>query len=383
VRIALGIVRLFPEGGLQRDCMQLARILGECGHDVHIFAARRDGLLNPALRISVLPSQGLTNHMTDSRFATAFLTATRGQFDRVVGFNKLLGLDVLYCADPPFVSRPRGMLLRALPRHRVQVRLESASFAPQARTRIIALTPQLVESYTAHWRTPPERFMVLPPGIDPVRRQPHLRDAPNREVARAALDLPPERRVWLWIGVQPYQKGLDRVIAALEHEPQTLLLTAGVGARSNDARLALALASRIGAADRIRFLGHREDVAALMAAADVLVHPARQETTGQVVLEAVVNGLPAVVSDICGFAEHVRVANAGIVLPGPFAQGDLVRALMRVRDPQAAAAFSRNGIVYGGDPALFSGLSVAADFIASATSCTRLPETARERALVN
>jgi UDP-glucose:(heptosyl)LPS alpha-1,3-glucosyltransferase len=301
--------------------------------------------------------------MTDWQFAGAFNAAVRGQFDRVVGFNKLLGLDVLYCADPPFVTRARGRLLRMLPRHRVQIRLEAASFAPESNTQIIVLTPQLADNYGVSWKTPRDRFTVLPPGINPDRRQPHLRDPQNRQVARAALDISPDRRVWLWIGVQPHKKGLDRVIAALEHEPETLLLTAGVGARSNDARQALALASRVGAADRLRFLSHREDVAALMAAADVLVHPARQETTGQVVLEAVVNGLPAVVSAICGFAEHVREAEAGIVLSEPFVQGDLVRALTRLRDPKLSADNSRNGIAYGNDPKLFSGLSIAADLI--------------------
>ena len=362
MRIAFGIVRLFPEGGLQRDCMQLARILLDRGHEVRIFTSRRDGFLNPALEISVLPSRGLTNHMTDWKFAGAFHSAAHGHFDRVVGFNKLLGLDVLYCADPPFVTRTRGPL-RALPRHRVQVRLEAASFAPESHTQIIVLAPQLADTYAQSWNTPPERFTILPPGINPDRRQPHLREPQNRQVARAALDISPDRRVWLWIGVQPYKKGLDRVVAALEHEPQTLLLTAGVGARSNDARRALALASRVGAADRIRFLSHREDVAALMAAADVLVHPARQETTGQVVLEAVVNGLPAIVSEICGFAEHVRAADAGIVLSEPFAHGDLVRALTRLRDPNVSDSYSRNGIAYGSNPKLFSGLSTAADLI--------------------
>jgi UDP-glucose:(heptosyl)LPS alpha-1,3-glucosyltransferase len=301
--------------------------------------------------------------MTDWRFAGAFHSATHGHFDRVVGFNKLLGLDVLYCADPPFVARARGMLRRALPRHRVQVRLEAASFAPESNTKIIVLTPQLADLYARSWNTPPDRFTILPPGINPDRRQPHLRDSHNRQVARAALDISPDRRVWLWIGVQPHKKGLDRVIAALELEPHTLLLTAGVGARSDDARGALALASRVGAADRIRFLGHREDVAALMAAADLLVHPARQETTGQVVLEAVVNGLPAIVSEICGFAEHVRAADAGIVLAEPFAQGDLVRALARLRDARISEDYSRNGIAYGSNPDLFSGLSTAANLI--------------------
>ena len=42
----------------------------------------------------------------------------------------------------------------------------------------------------------------------------------------------------------------------------------------------------VGVRDRMRLLGVREDIPELMAAADLLVHPARTETTGTVILEA-------------------------------------------------------------------------------------------------
>ena len=64
----------------------------------------------------------------------------------------------------------------------------------------------------------------------------------------------------------------------------------------------------LGLADRISFLGHREDIPELMAAADLLVHPARHDTTGTVILEAVVNGLPVITTSTCGYAHHVEAA---------------------------------------------------------------------------
>jgi UDP-glucose:(heptosyl)LPS alpha-1,3-glucosyltransferase len=80
-------------------------------------------------------------------------------------------------------------------------------------------------------------------------------------------------------------------------------------------------------------------------------------------LEAIVNGLPAVVTGLCGFAEHVARSGAGIVLPEPFTQADLDAALVRLRDAAVADTMSRAGIDYGQQTAPVSGLEQAADII--------------------
>ena len=55
---------------------------------------------------------------------------------------------------------------------------------------------------------------------------------------------------------------------------------------------------------RITFLGYRTDVPALLAAADLLVHPARYEAYGLAVHEAICSGVPAIVSSAAGVAER-------------------------------------------------------------------------------
>src|SRR4051794_37641937 len=98
MRIALGIVKLFPEGGLQRDCIRLAHILVARGHDVTLFTTEKTGPVNlPACAVVLLPVRAYTNHAIDLAFAKKFEIATANKFDRVVGFNKLFGLDFYYC----------------------------------------------------------------------------------------------------------------------------------------------------------------------------------------------------------------------------------------------------------------------------------------------
>ena len=71
----------------------------------------------------------------------------------------------------------------------------------------------------------------------------------------------------------------------LQSAPNTTLLVAGIAPDSKEAIQAGRLLARKALTD-VRFLGFREDIPELMAAADVLVHPSRLDVTGQVILEA-------------------------------------------------------------------------------------------------
>jgi UDP-glucose:(heptosyl)LPS alpha-1,3-glucosyltransferase len=100
-----------------------------------------------------------------------------------------------------------------------------------------------------------------------------------------------------------------------------------------------------------------------MAAADLLVHPARVEAGGIVIVEAIVNGLPTIATALCGFSSHIRRADAGIVIPEPFTGHALIDALRRGTDRQARARWSANGVSYGADPELYAGIDRALEAI--------------------
>ena len=111
------------------------------------------------------------------------------------------------------------------------------------------------------------------------------------------------------------------------------------------------------------FLGPRDDVPDLLLAADLLVHPARRENTGQAILEAVVAGLPVLTTAACGYAPHVLAAGAGVVLPVPFEQAAMnLSAIDMLTSPQRTA-WAANGVAYGRSHDLFSGLDRATELI--------------------
>jgi UDP-glucose:(heptosyl)LPS alpha-1,3-glucosyltransferase len=85
--------------------------------------------------------------------------------------------------------------------------------------------------------------------------------------------------------------------------------------------------------------------------------------TGAVILEAIVNGLPVVATDICGFSVHIDRSKAGEVLHGSFSAPSYVAALKRIIG--ASEAMSEAGMAYGRDPWLASGIGQVCDWIES------------------
>lgn len=365
MRVALAIVSLFAAGGLQRDCMAIARLLGAQGHEVTIFTSQVTGDVGGDLRVEVLPVRAWTSHGRNSGFSREIARRLAGGFDRIVGFDRLEGLDLLYCADPPAAERYASGLSRLLPRGRKLMALERACFAREAGTKLMLLSQPQVDAYRRAWDTQADRIALLSPTIDAARRKPQLRTDGTRQWLREEMGIGATGSLWLSVGSQLRVKGMDRTMQALKAFVDARLVVAGIGPSSKAGRRLLRVAGRLAVHDRVCLVGIREDIPELMAAADLLVHPARTETTGTVILEALVNGLPAIVSAACGYADHVARANAGIVLAEPFLQADLIARLRAAQDAGVRARWSMNGIRYGETTDLYRGLSRAASMISA------------------
>ncbi len=122
-RIAVAIVSLFRSGGLQRDCLAIAEALHDRGYTVTIFTSRIRGHIISKVPLVVLPAKHRTNHGRNAEFAATLQERTAGNFDLVVGFDKIPGLDLLYCADPP-IKDSIQRLTAFRPRYRTYNRLE-------------------------------------------------------------------------------------------------------------------------------------------------------------------------------------------------------------------------------------------------------------------
>jgi glycosyltransferase involved in cell wall biosynthesis len=127
------------------------------------------------------------------------------------------------------------------------------------------------------------------------------------------------------------QKGHRVLFEAIPQVPDALFLLAGEGPE----REALeALAAERGIADRVRFLGRREDVPQLLAACDVFALPSLYEGSSLAVLEAMAAGIPIVSSAIGGTDELIEDGRSGLLVAPGDAEG-LAAALRRFIDDPA------------------------------------------------
>ena len=365
MHIAFAIVSLFPGGGLQRDCVDIARRIQKFGHEVIIFTSRLSGNeFAKDLPLRILNVSDTTNHGRQREFSEQFFKAASGKFDLIVGFDKLSGLDMLYCSDQSMYARTRrNRLLGLLPRYREYNRLEKESFAPKQKTNILLLSEYQRNEYWSAWKTEPSRMIMLPPTLVQKRCRPEYRTDGTREKSRAHLGLLPNDWVWIAVCVQPHTKGVDRTVKALCHFPEARLLIVGLDEVSRRAEKIRRLAQRLRVSRRIMWLGHCEDIPELMSAADLFIHPARYDTTGTVILEAIVNGLPVITTSVCGYSSHVSNAEAGIVIQEPFRKKTLIAALETAQDPSFRTRWSVSGSEYGKHRSLYEGRMRAAKLI--------------------
>ncbi len=184
--------------------------------------------------------------------------------------------------------------------------------------RIIATSPRYIES--SPWLHPlREKCVVVPLGVD------HRRFVPPA----IPFEGPP---TLLFVGRLRYYKGLDSLLYALTELPGIHLTVAGDGPMRGPWE---ALASELGLADRVHFLGEVEEEALplLYHQAHLFVLPAnaRAEAFGTVLLEAMASGLPCITTEVgTGTSWVVQDTVTGRVVPprDPQALARAVRELM-------------------------------------------------------
>jgi glycosyltransferase involved in cell wall biosynthesis len=196
------------------------------------------------------------------------------------------------------------------------------------------------------------RCVVIHNGVDLDRFQPR----PATGNLHRELGLPREARLIATIGQLGIRKGTELALSAASQIATTVpschwLIVGERTSQKDESRDFEAGMRAIAAgpplAGKVHFLGQRGEVAELMNECIMLVHAARQEPLGRVLLEAAASGLAVVATDVGGTREIFPSENDGaILLPagGPRAIASAVVALLsdeHRREQLAAAAHRR------------------------------------------
>lgn len=155
----------------------------------------------------------------------------------------------------------------------------------------------------------------------------------NRTAGRNALGLSADDFAVGLIGRICRQKGVDTfVAAACKCLPDLPGLRFVVVGEAEDPVLMADLSARVRRAalsDRIGFAGHREDIADVLAALDLLAAPSRWEGFGLMLAEAMAAGVPVVASDVGGIPGVLGTAGHIISADDPNRLATAVTGLMR------------------------------------------------------
>ena len=363
--VAFVLFKAFAHGGISRDLAKLVARCRERGHRVRIYTMECAGTVPEGAEVVVLPTRGLRSHVRQRRFAqrAARHLAAR-PVDLTVGMNKMPGLDVYYAGDSCFEAKARVQrpsLYRLTPRYRHYADFERAVFEEHGRTRILTIAPGQADTFRAVYRTPADRFHELPPGVEPDRA---AADPNEAKAFRQQLGVADADTMLLFVGSGFVKKGLDRALRGVaglpeERRQRTRLFVVG----ADRARRFQRLARRLGIAERVHFMGGRDDIPLWLAAADALVLPAHDEAAGMVLLEAAVAGLPVLATANCGYASLIDRAGAGVVTPVPFDQARFDADLMHVVTSDERTTWSNRGRKLAEDPSLFAMADRAVDLL--------------------
>ncbi len=304
-------------GGAEAFFTRLASGLQRAGQE-QLVAIRRD----PA-RAAVLREANV--QVSEFAFGGRFDVFTRPRLARLA--REFRPDIVLTWMNRATATMPRGPFVRA-------ARLGGYYDLKYYRhcDHLIGNTRDIVD-YLVRGGWPRERAHYLPNFVDAT---------PLPAVSRDAFATPEDAPLLLALGRLHPNKGFDVLLRALAQIPRARLWLAGEGP---ERAMLERLAQDLGIAPRVRLIGWRDDPAALMAAADVVVCPSRREPLGNVVIEAWAHGVPVVAAAAAGPGALIRSGETGVLAPIDDADA-LARAIVHVLNGDRRALIEAGRAAY-------------------------------------
>lgn len=325
------VVDSMEVGGAETLVSQMCHVQRAQGHSPSVYAISALGVLGETMQqqgFAVRSNVGL--HLPDS-------------MRNFLRFFKDLHPDVVH------LHNPRPTIYAALP-----ARMAGASAVVSTRHSLVAPPHR--------WRTELKyacaaRFCDSVAGIcdSTTRNIRSLHTIPRRKIVRVyngAAPLPRARAdQWppkagftlLYVGrlepVKNHPLLLQAFRTALSSMPHLRLWMVGDGSQRD---LLERLAAQLGIAEQVTFWGQQLDVSPFFCAADSFIMSSTSEGLPISLLQAFSVGLPAIVTDVGGMAEVVRVAQAGLIVSGA-APAEMSAAILRLAaSPRERETFSNN-----------------------------------------
>ncbi len=333
MNILIALYRYFFWGGLQKDTLRLAEEATKRGHRVTVFTTSWE---NPPdfIKIVQVKPFGFTNVSRMRHFNEAWLHYLRESgCDVSVAMDRVEGADFYFAADSClkayYKRKHPEWMLKLLPRYRFILGMEEKVCGAASPTVTWYISPFQKKEFMEEYGTSESHLQELPPGMNPACVRPDEQKVLEiRQAVRRELGIRDDEIALVLVGTNILRKGMDRLFdaaASLPTELRTKVHVVIVG--NNDAGKLETIAGKLGIWSQCILTGARKDVERILLGSDLMVHPAREEGTGTVLVEGIAAGVPVICSACCGFSPYVKAA-AGLVTPEPFVQDNLNAMLL-------------------------------------------------------
>ncbi|MFH1419197.1 MAG: glycosyltransferase family 4 protein [Planctomycetota bacterium] len=348
MKIAIVIERIESwRGGAETSTMELARLLTQRGHDVHIITTTATAS-PPDMTVHPIPANktlGPLRVATFIRRASAFLK--ENPFDLIHAIAPLPEADV-YQPRGGLVGETlrRNVALRASwPRRAMKLALTALSFKKRSLLElesdifrdggplILAVSQYVARQCESLYGVGSPRVRVVFNGVNSDVTPPEERAA-DREMVRREYNVDGDSLLLLFVAHNFRLKGLEPLITVVSRLVESgftgfRLLVVG---RDNPVRYQRRLNTL--KLDRfVTFTGPTRRMVSFFHAADVCLHPTYYDPCSRVVLEALSRGVPCITTSFNGAAEVMCDGREGFVIDTPDAVDEWVR---RIKDLRSA-----------------------------------------------
>ena len=331
-------------GGGERHLVDLVDSLAARGHDVHV---------------ALIPSSPLRAELGALPPDNIITLPLRNSLDavsahRLARFVRERGIDIVHAhiaRDYPLAAFTTWRARRArliITRHVLFPlgRIHRLFLAHTA--RIIAVSAAVAQSLDARRIFPAHKITVIPNGIDMARFD-HAAHASGREDVRRSLNIEATRLIGT-VGELSRVKGQEdfiraAAIVARDFAGAGFVIVGEDASRTGATRARIeTLIAELALEDRVRLLGHRDDIAQLIAALDIFVSASHTEAFGLAIVEAMASGTPVVATATAGAREIIDHTVTGQLVPvgDPHALAASISTLLN--NPHDAARLSQHAL---------------------------------------
>jgi len=272
------------------------------------------------ISVKLIESNYFFNYKRYSEFKNNVSQYIQNQTNVIsISFSKISGFDFYYAADSCFASKNKNFFKNLSPRYQFFHKEEYQIFNPKSKTKILSISRKENEIYKSIYKTPDNKFIFIPPYID----KKFFIESKNKFFFSSKY-FKNNNKLLIFIGSGFKTKGLDRAIIAFSSLPLKIRnnFNFAIFGKDNEKKYRKIIA-RYGLEDSINIFPGHDNVPQLMREATALIHPARYENTGLILIEALSQNLPIITTDNCGYSSYVENDKKSIVLNSPFSQQEL------------------------------------------------------------